>query len=120
MSVSPELTAAPADAKHTFFNFAFAIGVMIAGLEIGYLLHSPLPYDPVGYLVGRDFANTWVGGQLALTGNPQTYFAADAYNRLLADKFGASYPFHIWSYPPHFLLFTWPFALMPYMPAYIL
>jgi alpha-1,2-mannosyltransferase len=26
---------------------------------------------------------------------------------------------HIWSYPPHFLLFTWPLALMPYMPAYI-
>jgi alpha-1,2-mannosyltransferase len=93
---------------------------MVAGLEIGYLLHSPLPYDPVGYLVGRDFANTWVGAQLALTGHPQTYFAADAYNRLLAEKFGASYPLHIWSYPPHVLLFTWPLALIPYMAAYIL
>ena len=80
MSVSLELTSAAADARHTFFKLAFAIGVMIAGLEIGYLLHSPLPYDPVGYLVGRDFANTWLGAQLALTGHPQASFAADAYN----------------------------------------
>src|SRR5713101_8191410 len=51
----------------TFFKLAFAFGVIVAGLEIGYLLYSPLPFDPVGYLVGRDFANTWVGGELALT-----------------------------------------------------
>ena len=120
MSISLELTSAAADARHTFFKLAFAIGVLVAGLEVGYLLHSPLPYDPVGYLVGRDFANTWVGAQLALTGDPQAYFAADSYNRLLAEKFGAGYPLHIWSYPPHLLLFTWPLALMPYMAAYIL
>src|SRR6516165_7032816 len=120
MSISFELTSAAADARHTFFKLAFAIGVLVAGLEVGYLLHSPLPYDPVGYLVGRDFANTWVGAQLALTGDSQAYFAADSYNRLLAEKFGAGYPLHIWSYPPHLLLFTCPLALMPYMAAYIL
>ena len=103
-----------------FFKLAFAFGVLGLGLEIGYLLYSPFPYDPVGYLIGRDFANTWLGGALALTLHPQSHFAADAYNALLAERFGANYPFHIWSYPPHFLLFTWPFALMPYMPAYVL
>jgi hypothetical protein len=120
MSSSSALTSAAADERQTFFKLAFAIGIMVAGLEIGYLLHSPLPYDPVGYLVGRDFANTWLGARLALTGHPQAYFAVDAYNRLLADEFGGNYPFHIWSYPPHFLLFTWPLALLPYMTAYIL
>jgi alpha-1,2-mannosyltransferase len=60
-----------------------------------------------------------VGGGLALTLHPQTHFAGDAYNALLAEKLGAQYPLHIWSYPPHFLLFTWPFALMPYMTAYV-
>jgi alpha-1,2-mannosyltransferase len=105
--------------KDSFFKLALAIGVMIAGLEIGYLLHCPLPYDPVGYLVGRDFANTWVGGELALTGAPQTRFGVDAYNALLAEKFGERYPLHIWSYPPHFLLFTWPLSLMPYLTAYV-
>ena len=115
----------PATAPHTaardsFFKLALAIGVLVVGLEVGYLLYSPLPYDPVGYLVGRDFVNTWVGGELALTREPQAHFAVDAYNGLLAEKFGGRYPLHIWSYPPHFLLFTWPFALMPYMTAYVL
>jgi hypothetical protein len=49
---------------------------------------------------------------------PHTRFGVDAYNALLADKFGEHYPLHIWSYPPHFLLFTWPLSLMPYLVAY--
>ena len=32
---------------------------------------------------------------------------------------GTQYPEHYWSYPPHVLLFIWPFGLMPYLPAYI-
>ena len=104
----------------TFFKLAIAAGVIVAGLEIGYLLYSPLPFDPVGYLVGRDFVNTWLGGQLALTGDPAPYFGLDAYNGLLAEKFGPNYPRHIWSYPPQLLLFTWPWALLPYMTAYVL
>ncbi len=104
---------------HSFFKLAFAFGVLVLGLEIGYLLYSPFPYDPVGYLIGRDFANTWLGGSLALSGKPQTHFAVEAYNALLAEQFGANYPFHIWSYPPHFLLFTWPFALLPYTTGYV-
>src|SRR5271165_5159836 len=113
-------TFPPATGTETFFKLAFAIGVVVAGLEFGYLLYSPIPYDPVGYLIGRDFVNTWVGGELALTCHPQSYFAVDAYNALLAQKFGGQYPLHIWSYPPHLLLLTWPFALMPYMTAYVL
>ena len=54
------------------------MGVLVVGLEVGYLLHSPLPYDPVGYLVGRDFVNTWLGAQLALTGDPGTHLGVDA------------------------------------------
>jgi alpha-1,2-mannosyltransferase len=102
----------------TFFKLAVAMGVLVAGLELGYLVLSRWPYDPVGYLIGRDFVNTWVGGQLALSGNPGAYFGPDAYNALLNAKFGPGYPLQIWSYPPQFMLFTWPFALMPYMAAY--
>src|SRR3984893_6229614 len=120
MTAQTELPAAPAAAADTFFKLAMAIGVVVAGLEVGYLLFSPLPYDPVGYFVGRDFVNTWLGGQLALTGDPAPYFGPDAYNALLREKFGQGYPLHIWSYPPHFLLFTWVWALMPYMLAYAL
>jgi hypothetical protein len=113
------LPAARDAAVDTFFKLAFAVGVVVACLELGYLLTSPLPYDPVGYLVGRDFVNTWLGGKLALTGDPAPYFGIDAYRKVLADNFGPSYPLHIWSYPPHLLLFTWPLALMPYVTSYI-
>jgi alpha-1,2-mannosyltransferase len=118
--MTAHVTFPPRAGTETFFKLAFAIGVVVAGFEIGYLLYSPIPYDPVGYLIGRDFVNTWVGGELALTRHPQTHFAVDAYNALLAQKFGGQYPLHIWSYPPHLLLFTWPFALMPYMTAYVI
>ena len=120
MTAQSELPSAGAAGADTFFKLAMAIGVVVVGLEVGYLLLSPLPYDPLGYYVGRDFVNTWLGGQLALTGDPAPFFGPDAYNALLAEKFGPGYPFHIWSYPPHFLLFTWVWGLMPYMLAYVL
>jgi len=44
----------------------------------------------------------------------------NAYNNLLTEMFGAGYPMHIGSYPPHFLLFTWPLAPLPYFAAYLL
>jgi hypothetical protein len=103
-----------------FFKLAVAVGVFVAILEIAFLVYSPIPYDMQGFAIGRDFVNTWVGGKLALMGEPGPYFAVDAYNSLLQENFGAGYPRHIWSYPPHLLLFTWPLALVPYLPAYIL
>jgi alpha-1,2-mannosyltransferase len=116
-------TALPAVRDHRtdlFFKLAFASGLMVLLLEVGYLLSSRLPYDPIGYLVGRDFVNTWVGAKLALSGDPAQFFEPHAYNALLKEYFGPNYPLHIWSYPPHFLLFTWPFGFLPYMSAYIL
>jgi alpha-1,2-mannosyltransferase len=113
------LPTARALTAELFFKLALASGIMVAVLEIAYLLRSPLPYDPIGYLVGRDFANTWLGGRLALTGDPGAHFSFLGYNTALKEAFGPDYPTHLWSYPPHFLLFTWPLALMPYMAAYV-
>jgi hypothetical protein len=120
MTAQTGLPSASAAGAGAFFKLAMAFGVVVVGLEIGYLLYSPLPYDPIGYYVGRDFVSTWMGGQLALTGDPAPFFGPDAYNALLKEKFGPGYPLHIWSYPPHFLLFTWVWALMPYMLSYVL
>jgi alpha-1,2-mannosyltransferase len=111
-------TASQSNAE-LFRKLALASGIMVAVLEVGYLLSSPLPYDPIGYLVGRDFANTWLGGRLALTGDPGAHFGFVAYNMALKEMFGPDYPTHIWSYPPHSLLLTWPLALMPYLTAYL-
>jgi alpha-1,2-mannosyltransferase len=119
MSPRPAPSAAPNYNLEMFFRFALAIGLTLVGLELAYLFYSPLPYDPMGYVVGRDFVNTWVGGRLALTGDPGTHFGFFAYNGLLKEIFGPDYPPHIWSYPPHLLLFTWPLGLLPYIAAYV-
>ena len=104
----------------TWFKLALAFGVLVAGVEIGWVVLAPLPYDAAGYMIGRDFVATWAGAKAALTGDPGQYFGFDAYNALLRGFFGSGYPLHIWSYPPHLLLFTWPLAFMPYMPAYVI
>lgn len=102
-----------------FIKLALAFGFAIAAIEIGWLVAAPLPYDAFGYMIGRDFVATWAGAKAALTGDPGQYFGYDAYMALLRGFFGADYPSHIWSYPPHLLLFTWPLAFLPYMAAYV-
>lgn len=118
MSVQAAPYPARDGGRDLFLKLALAFGVLIAAFEIGYLLKSPWPYDPIGYLIGRDFVNAWLGAKLALAGDPASHFGFDAYQTLLQKNFGANYPIHIWSYPPHLLLFTWPLGLMPYMAAY--
>jgi hypothetical protein len=105
--------------ESTFFKLALACGVLVAGIEIGWLVISPLPYDVSGYVIGRDFVGTWAGAKAALTGNPAQYFGFEAFNALLQDLFRADYPAHNWGYPPHLLLFTWPLAFLPYVAAYV-
>jgi hypothetical protein len=48
--------------------------------------------------------SAWLGGKLALTGDPSPYFGIDAYRRLLAENFGAGHPTHVRYYRPHLLL----------------
>jgi hypothetical protein len=106
--------------RDTFLKFALAFGVLVAGVEVGWLITAQFPYDAFGYMIGRDFVATWVGAKAALTGDPGQYFGVDIYMSLLRSYFGENYPAHIWSYPPHLLLFTWPLAFLPYMAAYAL
>ena len=53
-----------------FVALALTIGAMMMALEFWYLLAAKLPYDPEGYVVGRDFLNTWMGALVARTGDP--------------------------------------------------
>jgi hypothetical protein len=64
MSLSAPTT--PADDRYKkMVVAATAFAVM---LEAGYLLTSVPPYDGVGYLIGRDFVNTWMGAHSAFAG----------------------------------------------------
>src|SRR4051812_6983812 len=60
-----------------------------------------------------------MGARAALAVDPSHWFDPAAYNAALRQLFGADYGYHIWSYPPHLLLFTWPLGLLPYASAYV-
>ena len=57
----------------------------------------------------------------AFAGGPAVFFDFWNYNLYLQDYFGSADLHHyFWSYPPHILLFIWPFGLMPYLAAFAL
>lgn len=95
-----------------------AAAVFAVVFEIGYFINTHPPFDALGYLIGRDFVNSWMGARAAVAGNPAAWFDFETYNTALRALFGAEFPEHNWSYPPHLLLFTWPFAFLSYLPAY--
>src|SRR6185503_11273055 len=87
-----------ADDLYTKLTVAGIVFTII--FELGYFPFTRPPFDPLGYLIGRDFVNTWMGAGAALAGNPQPWFDFDTYNRALQALFGPSFPEHNWSYPP--------------------
>ena len=113
---------APAD--DVYAKLTVAAAVFFVMLEISYLLMAGLPpigkpwVDGTHFVIGRDFLNTWMGGRTVFGGGPAVLFDAGSYNAALRAMLGTVYPEHFWSYPPHVLLFIWPFGLMPYLPAY--
>src|ERR1043166_913565 len=92
-----------ADAQRTFEADPYAkaaIGgaVFLTVLAIGYALGTHPPRDSYGDLIGRDFANMWVGARAALTGKAHALFDHQSYVRLIQGAFGPVPP-HNWSYP---------------------
>jgi alpha-1,2-mannosyltransferase len=117
MSRSAPAAGPPAD--DLYKKMAVAATVFAVIFEAGYLLTAAPPYDALGYLIGRDFVNTWMGAHAAVSGGPAPWFDFDAYNAALAARFYPDFPHHNWSYPPHLLLMTWPLAFLPYLPGYV-
>jgi alpha-1,2-mannosyltransferase len=77
--------------------------------------------DPGGFPVGRDFLNTWMGGRSFFSGGPAAWFDFHAYNAEVQRVTGnPDLPPLFWSYPPHLLLFIWPFGLFGFLPAFAL
>jgi alpha-1,2-mannosyltransferase len=113
----------PADELYAKWTVGAAVFFIV--LEIAYLAFAGLPptlrpwVDATHFVLGRDFLNTWMGARSVFDGGPAAWFDVHAYNAALRQLLGTAYPEHYWSYPPHVLLFIWPFGLMPYLPAYI-
>ena len=63
---------------------------------------------------GRDFANVWTSGRLALEGRLDLLYDLKAYSAYQNTLFDGALRAHNYSYPPPTLLYTWAFALLPY------
>jgi len=108
----------PQSTDQFYVKMAVAALAFAAVFEAGYFYTAAPPFDALGYLIGRDFVNTWMGARGALQGHVASWFDFDTYNAALRQVFGPNFPEHHSSYPPHLLLFTWPLGLLPYLPAY--
>lgn len=75
--------------------------------------------DIHGYLFGRDFANIYAASCAVQQGRMEILFAQGEYQQWLESLFGAGYPPHNWSYPPHWLVLIYPVCALPYPLAYI-
>ncbi|HTJ89444.1 MAG TPA: glycosyltransferase 87 family protein [Acidocella sp.] len=64
----------------------------------------------------RDGLDFWGGGFLALHGHLATLFDVRAYQGFFAGLYG-KLPYHMWSYPPTYLLVALPFGWLPPWPA---
>jgi hypothetical protein len=73
--------------------------------------------DVTGHALGRDFVNVWNGPRLAFAGEVSRLFDVVSYQASLEDAFGAGFPRHNWSYPPHALPLFALFGAPPYLPA---
>lgn len=121
-------TAQPAESIDDLYRkFAIAGGVFFVTFETLYLIMSGLPSwslpvgDSLGAAFGRDYLNTWMGARSALGEGPAEWFDFHVYNEALSEFLHYdNFPIHYWSYPPHILLFIWPFGLIPYLPGYLL
>ena len=63
---------------------------------------------------GRDFANVYTSGTLALEGRLDLLYDLKGYAAWQDTLFQGALRDHNYSYPPPTLLYTWAFALLPY------
>jgi hypothetical protein len=124
----PRRSPPPASIAANYARLAVAGAAFLFAIEFAYFMLSGIPsfwvpsLDALGQTaIGRDFLNTWMGGRSAFAGGPVAWFDAPAYNKFLREFMGVAHmQEYFWSYPPHVLLFIWPFGLLPYFPAFLL
>src|SRR5260370_32053379 len=84
------LVQAPASVSEKVYAYFTAVGVGIllgiVGLDFKLAAAQSFPtfvLDPVGFPVGRDFLNTWMGGRSAFSGGPADWFDLNVYGAAL-------------------------------------
>ncbi len=114
--------------EELFAKLTVAAGVFFVVLELLYFVMAVMAHplaldglalDSFGAAIGRDFLNSWMGGNSVFSGGPAPWFDHGTYNMMLRQFTGhPDFPDHMWSYPPDIVLFLWPLGLLRYLPAY--
>jgi hypothetical protein len=106
----------PSDELYAKMTVAAVVFAIV--FEGAYVLSVTPPFDPLGYLIGRDFVGTWMSARSVIEGQSSAWFDFDTFNAALQQLFGPDFPLHHLTYPPHLLLFVWPLGFLPYLAAY--
>ena len=110
-----DATAASAD---RLWRLAWAFVLILAALlfvqDMVATRFTPWPSIRGHAIWGRDFANVWTSGRLALEGRLDLLYDLKAYSAYQAELFDGALRAHNYSYPPPTLLYTWAFGLLPY------
>ncbi len=123
--VVPPTDSGQTPADDVYAKLTVAAAIFLIFHEVGVLVFAGWPpagkpwVDHQHFVLGRDFLNTWLGGRSIFFGGPAPWFDYRTYDEAIRQTLGVPYPATYWSYPPHLVLFAWPFGLMPYLPAYI-
>ncbi len=99
---------------------AISAAVLIA-IHAVFVISAFLSLETLPEFADKDFANYWTAGKLILNGQVMDLFGPqpDYFHHLQA-AFGTGYPWHNWSYPPHYLLVVWPLGFFGYETAMML
>lgn len=98
-------------------GYARILGAIAALALVGMFLTSTGGVDARGEPVGTDFSNFWSASKLALSGAPASVYDMAAQYAVQKQQFGAQTGFYPFFYPPIYLLFVYPLAILPYLTA---
>ncbi len=94
------------------WNLILAIALALCCL--GYIALSPRGIDPLGKPLGTDFTSFYAASKLAIAGHPEAAYDPKIHGAAEDAIFGRKFDYSAFFYPPIFLLYCLPLALLPY------
>jgi hypothetical protein len=111
-------TPVAAASPQRLWTLAWAFAAILVSLlfiqDIAGTHFTPWPSIKGNAIWGRDFANVYTSGRLALEGRLDLLYDLKAYSAYQDALFEGALRHHNYSYPPPTLLYTWAFGLLPY------
>jgi len=95
--------------------WCLVLGVALTVCYLGYLGMSSGGLDPMGHPLGADFPSFYTASKLALTGHPEAAYDPEIHGAAQDALFGRKLQYSAFFYPPIFLLYCLPLALVPYL-----